>query len=89
MEEIRIVELSNGKKYMLTDSTKENNSIFYFAMEVDYDTELPNDDSKSCFFKETENDTLTPVTNEADINYLMTVFVNKLIDDVNDEAEKS
>ena len=65
-----IVELSNNKKYIMTDSSIENGSVYYLALEVDYQTEMPKEDS--IFFKHGENNTLIPVTND----YLITNFTN-------------
>lgn len=75
-----IVELSNNKKYIMTDSSIENGSIYYLALEVDYQTEMPKEDSM--FFKHGENNTLIPVTNDSDVEFLKTMFVNKFLDNV-------
>lgn len=75
-----IVELSNNKKYIITDSSIENGSIYYLALEVDYQTEMPKEDS--IFFKHGENNTLIPVANDSDIEFLKTLFVNKFLDSV-------
>lgn len=75
-----IVELSNNKKYIMTDSSIENGSIYYLALEVDYQTEMPKEDSM--FFKHGENNTLIPVTNDSDVEFLKTMFVNKFLDSV-------
>lgn len=75
-----IVELSNNKKYIMTDSSIENGSIYYLALEVDYQTEMPKEDSM--FFKHGENNTLIPVTNESDVEFLKTMFVNKFLESV-------
>ena len=72
-----IVELSNNKKYIMTDSSIENGSVYYLALEVDYQTEMPKEDSM--FFKHGENNTLIPITNESDIEFLKTTFVNKFL----------
>ncbi len=72
-----IVSLSNNKKYMITDSTYENGILYYLTLEVDYNTEMPKDES--VFFKHSDNNTLTPITNESDIDFLKTVFVNKFL----------
>ena len=72
-----IVSLSNNKKYMITDSTYENGILYYLTLEVDYNTEMPKDES--VFFKYSDNNTLTPITNESDIDFLKTVFVNKFL----------
>ena len=40
-----IVSLSNNKKYMITDSTYENGILYYLTLEVDYNTEMPKDES--------------------------------------------
>ena len=72
-----IVSLSNNKKYMITDSTYENGILYYLTLEVDYNTEMPKDES--VFFKNSDNNTLTPITNESDIDFLKTVFVNKFL----------
>lgn len=75
-----IVELSNNKKYIMTDSSIENGSIYYLALEVDYQTEMPKEDSM--FFRHGENNTLIPVTSDSDIEFLKTMFVNKFLDSV-------
>ena len=78
-----IVELSNNKKYIITDSSVENNKIYYLTLEVDYETEIPTDNSM--FFEHGEDNTLIPVKNESDINFLKTVFVNKFLNEVIEE----
>lgn len=78
-----IVELSNNKKYIMTDSSLENGSIYYLALEVDFDTEMPKEES--IFFKQGDNNTLIPVTNEGDIDFLKTIFVNKFLNSILDE----
>ncbi len=75
-----IVELSNNKKYIMTDSSIENGSIYYLALEVDYQTEMPKEDSM--FFKHGDNNTLIPITDESDVEFLKTMFVNKFLDSV-------
>lgn len=75
-----IVELSNNKKYIMTDSSIENGNIYYLALEVDYQTEMPKEDSM--FFRHGENNTLIPVTSDSDIEFLKTMFVNKFLDSV-------
>ncbi|MBQ3021166.1 MAG: hypothetical protein IJD92_02970 [Bacilli bacterium] len=76
-----IVELSNNKKYILTDSVIENNHIYYLALEVDYKTEIPNENSM--FFELKNNNILTPITDINDIDFLKIVFVNKFIENTN------
>lgn len=76
-----IVELSNEKKYILTDSVIENNRIYYLALEVDYLTEIPNENSM--FFELKDNNILTPITDITDIDFLKLVFVNKFIENNN------
>lgn len=78
-----IVELSNNKKYIITDSSMENGSTYYLALEVDYNTEIPKENSM--FFKHGENNTLVPVMNESDIDFLKTIFVNKFLESVIDD----
>lgn len=78
-----IVELSNNTKYIITDSSIENNSIYYLALEVEFDTEMPKDDSM--FFRHGENNTLIPITNESDIDFLKTIFVNKFLNSILEE----
>lgn len=75
-----IVELSNKKKYIMTDSSLENGSVYYLALEVDFDTEMPKEES--IFFKQGDNNTLIPVTNEGDIDFLKTVFVEKFLNSI-------
>lgn len=76
-----IVELSNNKKYILTDSVMENNRIYYLALEVDYLTEIPNENS--IFFELKDNNVLNPINDISDIDFLKLVFVNKFIEDEN------
>lgn len=73
-----IVELSNKKKYIITDNSIENGKVYYLALEVDYNTEYPTDNS--IFFEQGENNTLIPIRNESDIDFLKTVFVNKFLE---------
>ena len=75
-----IVELSNNKKYIITDSSIENGKVYYLALEVDYNTEVPTDES--IFFEHGENNTLIPIKNESDIDFLKTIFVNKFLSDI-------
>lgn len=75
-----IVELSNNKKYIMTDSSLENGNVYYLALEVDFETEIPKEDSM--FFKHGENNTLIPISNEDDIEFLKNVFVSKFLDSV-------
>ena len=75
-----IVELSNNKKYILIDSSLENGNIYYMALELDYNTEIPTEES--IFFKSGENNTLIPVTNQSDIEFLMAIFVNKFLETI-------
>ena len=75
-----ILELSNNKKYIISDSTIENNKIYYLALEVDYNTEIPTD--KSIFFEHGSDNTLIPIKNESDIEFLKTIFVNKFLNEV-------
>lgn len=78
-----IVELSNNKKYIITDSSLENGSVYYLALEADYNTEMPKEDSM--FFKHGGNNTLIPVSNESDIDFLKAVFVNKFLNSMLDD----
>lgn len=78
-----IVELSNSKKYIITDSSLEDGNIYYLALEVDFQTEMPKDES--IFFKQGDNNTLIPVLNEVDIDFLKTVFVNKFLSSIMEE----
>lgn len=80
-----IVELSNNKKYIMTDSSLENGNVYYLALEVDYETEMPKEDSM--FFKHGDNNTLIPITNEGDIDFLKTVFVEKFLNSMMEENE--
>lgn len=69
-----IVQLSNNKKYLITDSTIENNNIYYMTLEVDNESEIPTENS--VFFEHKDN-TLIPINNENDIDFLKKVFINK------------
>jgi len=75
-----IVELSNNKKYIITDSTLENGKVYYLALEVDYKTETPTDES--VFFEHGTDNTLIPIRDEGDIDFLKTIFVNKFLNDM-------
>ena len=75
-----ILELSNNKKYIITDTTIENGKIYYLSLEVDYNTEVPTDNSM--FFEQGDDNTLIPIKNENDIDFLKTIFVSKFLDDV-------
>lgn len=75
-----ILELSNNKKYIITDSSVENGKIYYMTLEVEYDTEIPTDNSM--FFEQGKDNTLIPIKNESDIDFLKTIFVSKFLDDV-------
>ena len=77
-----IVELSNNKKYIITDSSIEDGKIYYLALEVDYNTEVPTDES--IFFEHGEDNTLIPVKNESDIEFLKTIFITKFLNDIED-----
>lgn len=79
-----IVELENKKKYIITESSIEDGRVFYLTLEVDYKTELPKENS---MFFEHVNDTLIPVTEDGDIEFLKQIFVDKFLDEVMDEAE--
>jgi len=76
-----IVELSNNKKYIITDSSIENSHTYYMALEVDYNTENPTD--KSMFF-EHKDDMLIPVTADGDIEFLKTIFIDRFLKEVMD-----
>lgn len=78
-----IVELSNNKKYIITDSTIENGKVYYLALEVEYDTEIPKDES--IFFEHGTDNTLIPIKEESDIEFLKTIFVNKFLNNVIEE----
>jgi len=73
-----IVELSNNKKYIISDSTLENNKIYYLALELD---KLENPTDESIFFEHGSNNTLIPIKNENDIDFLKTIFVNKFLNE--------
>ena len=75
-----IVELSNNKKYIITDSTLENGKVYYLALEVDYKTEVPTDES--IFFEQGTDNTLILIRDEGDIDFLKTIFVNKFLNDI-------
>lgn len=80
IEKGSIVELSNNKKYIMTDSSIENGDVYYMALEVDFETENPKEES--AFFKHGTNNTLIPVTNESDVDFLKTIFINKFIEEI-------
>lgn len=78
-----IVELYNNKKYIITDSIKEYNNIYYLALEVDYDTEIPKENS--VFLKHIDNE-LIQVDDGNIIDYLKQVFVDKFLKEVMSET---
>lgn len=75
-----VLELSNNKKYIVSDSTLENGKIYYMTLEVDYESEMPTENS--FFFKENGENSLVLIKNLDDIEFLKTIFVNKFLDDV-------
>ena len=75
-----ILELSNNKKYIVTDSSIENGKVYYLTLEVDYNTEVPTDNSM--FFVHGDDNTLIPIINQNDIEFLKTIFVSKFLDEV-------
>lgn len=77
-----IVELSNNKKYIITDSSVENGKMYYLTLEVDYNTEIPTENSM--FFEQDSKNTLKLIKNEDDINFLKTIFVNKFLESIED-----
>ena len=78
-----IVELSNNKKYIITDSSTQNGDIYYLSLELNYDTEMPKDET--VFFKQNGKQSLLKITNESDIDFLKDVFINKFLANYNDE----
>ena len=80
-----IVELANKTKYIITDSSMENTHIYYLALEVDYDTEEPKNES---MFFEHDGDSLIPVTEDGDVEFLKTIFVNRFLKEFMDNEEE-
>ena len=78
-----IVELSNNKKYIISDSSIEDGKIYYLTLEVDYDTEIPTENSM--FFEHGDDNTLIPIKNPDDVGFLQTLFVTKFLDEVVEE----
>ena len=78
-----IIHLSNDKKYIITDYSIENGDIYYLTLEVDYDTEMPMDET--VFFKQIDSHNLERITNKNDIEFLKDVFVNKFLENYNEE----
>lgn len=85
IEKGSIVELENGKKYIITDSSIENQKTYYLALEVDYNTEELKDET---MFFEDNGDSLIPVISENDILYLKTIFIDKFIEENIDEINE-
>ena len=81
-----IVELSNKKKYIITDSSIENSHTYYLALEVDYNTEVQK--NVSLFFEHVD-DSLIPVTNESDVEFLKTIFVDRFLKEFITEDQES
>ena len=80
-----IVELANKKKYIITDSSMENSHLYYLALEVDYETEVPK--NVSMFFEHVD-DSLLPITEDGDVEFLKTIFVNRFLKEFMDDEEK-
>ena len=78
-----IVELSNNKKYIITDSTTQNGDIYYLSLELDYNTEMPKDET--VFFKQNGNHSLIRINNNNDVDFLKDVFINKFLANYTDE----
>ena len=78
-----IVELSNNKKYIITDSSIENGDIYYLSLELDYDTEVPKEET--VFFKQNGEHSLLRINNENDIDFLKDVFINKFLANYSEE----
>lgn len=81
-----IVELSNNKKYIITDSSIENSHIYYMALELDYNKEIPTD--KSMFFEHVD-DSLIPITKDGDVEFLKTIFVDRFLKVLMEEKEEN
>lgn len=77
-----VVELENKKKYIITASSVENSKTYYLAIEVDYETEDLKDETM--FFEENEEG-LIPITNESDIIYLKTIFIDKFFESIEND----
>ena len=76
-----IIELSNSKKYIITDKTIEDGNVFYLCLELDYETEEPIDETY--FFKQDSTKSLIPITNQSDIDFLKNIFVSKFLSENN------
>ena len=78
-----IIHLSNDKKYIITDYSIENGDIYYLTLEVDYDTEMPKDET--VFFKQKDENNLERIINPDDVDFLKDVFVNKFLENYTEE----
>lgn len=75
-----IVELENGKKYVLLDEKKLDKNNYYFGLRLDNNEEPTNN---YLFFEETKdgNDVyLLPIEDENLKNLLLTVFTVNYVD---------
>lgn len=81
-----IIELSNEKKYMITDSSIEDGIVYYLSLVVDKISEIPTEES--VFFKQIDQNTLVPITNPDDVDFLKTIFVNKFLQHYMNEIEQ-
>lgn len=75
-----IVELDNGKKYVLLDEKKLDKNNYYFGLRLDNNEEPTNN---YLFFEETKdgNDVyLLPIEDENLKNLLLTVFTVNYVD---------
>lgn len=81
-----IIELSNEKKYMITDSSIEDGIVYYLSLVVDKISEIPTEES--VFFKQIDQNKLVPITNPDDVDFLKTIFVNKFLQHYMNEIEQ-
>lgn len=81
-----IVELENGKKYVLLDEKKLDKNNYYFGIRLDNNEEPTNN---YLFFEETKDGDdvyLAPVEDEQMKNLLLTTFTINYVDKAYDEV---
>ena len=78
LEEGSIIELSNNKKFIITDNVFYKNDLYYLSLEVDFNTLFPTDNT--VIFKSRDNG-LIEVNDDSEKDILKEIFINKFINE--------
>lgn len=79
-----IVDLSNNKKYVITDSINYDGILYYISLELTDDLVATDN---TVFFKSISRSELIIVSDNALIDTLKDLFVNKFLQEYIDENE--